>query len=399
MLSCTFPYPPRWGKIQVRTFNLLKYLSSHHSVTLVTQRSENVTDQEIEELRKWVEKLVVFSRPKLSENKGGMLEKVQRFSAFVQQGTPPSVLKLYSNEMQQWVDEAVLSGKFDVISCEHSWNEIYVRPEWQQQLRTVINIHRTCRQQLEAGALEKQLTDQLNLPFLRRYEERYCGKFTGIVVTTPEDRRQIKAYNSAAQTAVIPNGIDLTRYPKRISDPGGNRLVFIGAMDDRFNIDAVKFLSLEVFPEIRERYPEAILELVGEKPVPEVLELAKLPGITLTGEVSSVVDYLHKATVCVVSTRKGSGIKRKTLESMAVGTPVVGSDSGLEGLVVDGADVPLRALRANEPAEYVYAISRLLQNRQLRKQLSENGRALIEQKYTWQRVGERYEKILLGAKD
>ena len=400
MLSSTFPYPPTRGGTQVRTFNLLKYLSGSHAITLVTQRSEEVIDAEVEELQKWVDELVIFPQPQVSEGEKSILGKMQRFTTFLQQGTPLSVLDRYSTEMQEWIDEAVKLSTFEVITCEHSANEIYVRPEWQQQLRTVVNIHSsvygTRRVQLETGASENQLKDQLNLPLLARYEERYCSKFTAIAVTTPEDRRQIATFNPDAEIAVIPNGVDFALFPKRLSDPGGHHLMYIGAMDNQLNIDAVRFFSLEVFPEILQRYPEATLELVGKKPVPEVLELEECPGITVTGQVPSMVDYLHKATVCVVPVRTGVGIKNKTLEALAAGVPVVGSDRGLEGLAVDGADVPLRALRANEPTEYVYAISRLFEDRQLRKQLSENGRSLIEQKYTWERAGKLYEQVLIG---
>lgn len=400
MLSSTFPYPPTRGKTQVRTFNLLKYLSERHDVTIITQRADDVTDAEVEELRKLVEELVIFPQPQLAEAEGGILGKVQRFSRFLQEGTPTSMLYHYSTEMQQWVDEAVTLSKFEVITCEHNGNEIYVRSEWQKLLRTVVNIHHsvygTSRNQLETGISENPLTEQLNLPLLRRYEERYCAKFTCIVVTTPEQRRQIGVLKPEGQITVIPNGVDLTLFPKRISDPGGHHLVFVGAMDSLPNIDAVHFFSLEVFPEILRRYPDAKLELVGTNPVQSVLELEEVSGITVTGRVRSVVDYLHKATVCVVPLRTGYGIKNKTLEAMAAGTPVVGSDRGLEGLAVDGADVPLRALRANEPTEYVYAISRLFEDRQLRKQLSENGRSLMEQKYTWERAGKLYEQVLSG---
>jgi len=401
MLSSTFPYPPTRGGTQVRTFNLLKYLSQRHAITLITQRSEDVTDPEVEELRKWVEELLVFPQPQVSDIEQGILAKVQRFKTFLQQGTPPSVLYHYSSDIQEWLDEAVKLSKFEVITCEHSVNEIYVRPEWQQQIQLVVNIHSsvygTCRNQLETGTSEKQLRDQLNLPLLRRYEAQYCSKFTKIVVTTPEDRRHMAAFNPDGQIAVIPNGVDLTLYPKRPSDPGGYKLVFIGAMDTLANIDAARFFSLEVFPEILRRYPEATLDLVGTNPVELVVELGEHPRITVTGRVPSVVEYLHQASVCVVPLRTGYGIKNKTLEAMAAGTPVVGSDRGLEGLAVDGADVPLRALRANETAEYVYAISRLLEDRQLRKQLSENARSLIEKKYTWERAGELYEQVLSSS--
>ncbi len=387
----------------MRTFNLLKYLSRRHAITMITQRSQEVTDAEVEDLGEWVEELVVFPQPQALDTDRGILGKVQRFSSFLQQGTPSNVLYLYSPEIQQWVDEAVTLSKFEVITCEHSVNEIYVRPEWRQQLQTVVNIHSSvygnCLNQLETGTSENRLTDQLNLPLLRLYEQRYCSKFTDIVVTTIEDRRRIAAFNQSDQIAVVPNGVDLSEFPKRVSDPGGHRIVFVGAMDNRLNIDAVRFFSLEVFPEILRRYPEATLELVGANPVPEVVELGELPGISVTDYVHSIVEYLHKATVCVVPMRIGFGIKNKTLEAMAAGVPLVGSDRGLEGLAIDGANVPLRALRANEPTEYVYAVSRLFEDRQLRKQLSENGRSLIENNYTWERAGKLYEQVLSGRRD
>ena len=384
----------------MRTFNLLKYLSQHHVITLITQPSEEVTKTELEKLQELLDELVIFPQPKMLEVEEGIGNQVKRFSKFLQKGTPPQVLQLYSPEIQQWVDEAVESGEFEVITCEQSLNEVYIRSEWRQLLRLVVNIHssvyRTSRNQLETGIAENQLKEQLNLPLLRRYEERYCAKFTTIVVTNSEDRRQIAAFEPEGEIVLIPNGVDVTQFPRRISDPGGHRLIFVGAMDNPPNIDAVLFFCLEVFPEILQRYPEATVEILGARPVESVLELQEYQGITVVGSVSSLVEYLHKATVCIVPMRTGFGIKNKTLEAMAAGVPVVGSDIGLEGLVVDGGDVPLRALRANESAEYVYAISRLFENRQLRKQLSENGRAFVEQKYSWQRAGELYEQVLSG---
>jgi glycosyltransferase involved in cell wall biosynthesis len=170
-------------------------------------------------------------------------------------------------------------------------------------------------------------------------------------------------------------------------------------MDAIHNIEAAQFFALEVFPVLQQRYPDATFRIVGAQPTPKILKLGERPGIIVTGSVPSIVEYLHQATVCVVPLRTGYGIKNKTLEAMAAGTPVVGSDRGLEGLAVDGADVPLRALRANQVQEYVEAISRLFENALLREQLSQNARSLIEQKYTWERAGELYEQVLLGCLD
>jgi glycosyltransferase involved in cell wall biosynthesis len=398
IISSTYPYPPSRGGTQVRTFNLLKYLTQQNSITVVTQQSPDVSEEDIAGLQQWVDEVMIFPRPK-SVGKASILGKAKRFSQFLIQGTPPSVLSNYSEAMQQWIDEFVQAQKCEAITCEHSVNEIYVRPEWKQRLKTVVNVHSsvygTCYQQLQTQTAEKPLRDRLNLPLLYRYEKRYCSKFSNIVVTTEEDRQQLQAFNPKAEFEVIPNGVDFSQFPYRTSDPDGHQLIFIGAMDNLANIDAARYLSLEIFPQVQQRYPDATLALVGSKPVPEVSELATLPGIKVTGRVPSMTEYLHQATVCVIPMRTGFGIKNKTLEAMAAGVPVVASDRGLEGLAVDGSNHPLRALRANSVAEYVQAISQLFEQPNLRQQLSQNGRLLIETEYTWERAGERYEQVLL----
>lgn len=400
MISSTFPYPPSKGGTQVRTFNLLKFLSQKHPITLVTQRTPDVTDSEVEELRDYVHHLQVFPKNYPPESTKGIFGKIGRFSQFLWSKTPPSVKFAYSVDMQQWIDEVVENNKCEVITCEHSINESYIDPQWKQRLKTVVNVHSsvygTCRQQLETKTAEKPMRDRLNLPLLYGYEQKYCSKFSSIVVTTPEDGDQMQNFNPLAKIEIIPNGVDFEQFPYRTQDPGGHKIIFVGAMDNIANIDAARFLTLEILPKIQQHYPQTTLSLVGARPVPEVLELAYCPGVNVTGRVPSMAEYLHQATVCVIPMRTGFGIKNKTLETMAAGVPVVASDRGLEGLAVDGEGVPLRALRANQVEEYVQQVSRLFDNPDLRQELSQKGRSLIETEYTWERAGQRYEQVLIN---
>lgn len=383
MLSTTFPYPPTKGGTQVRTFHLLKYLNQAHSVTVLTQRSEDVSDAEIAALREFTGELVVFEKSPQASN------KIQRFADFLIKGTPPSVRSNYSPAMQAWIDQHI--EKFDAITCEHSVNEIYVHPEFQQ--KKIVNVHSSvygsCQNQLQTGTSENSLRDRINLPLLKRYEKRYCQKFTNIVVTTDDDRNQLQCFNPTAQIDVIPNGVDFAAFPYRVSDPGGQHLIFIGAMDNLANIDAAKFLSLEILPQLQVNYPDVRLSIVGARPTPEIQQLGERENISVTGRVESIADYLHQATVCVIPMRTGYGIKNKTLEAMAAGTPIVSSDRGLEGLQSEQ-----RALRANSVSEYVAAISRLFEDANLRFQLSQNARSLIETEYTWERAGRQYLQVL-----
>ncbi len=397
MLSATFPYPPTNGGTQVRTFNLLKYLHPRHEVTIATLRNDQVTPADVAALRQFATEVIVFDRPAAPNL--NLISKLQRSANFLITGTPSGVRSSYSPELQTWLDRVVKDQKFDVITCEHSVNENYLKPDWKNSLRTVVNVHSsvyaTCKNQLETKTAENPFRDRLNQPLLKRYEQRLSQKFSTIVVTTDDDAQQFKTFAPNTAIATIPNGVDFEDFPYRSTDPNNHDLIFIGAMDNLANIDAARFLAQEIFPQVRSRYPDSKLMLVGSRPVPEVLELNQLPNVVVTGAVPSMADYLHRASVCVIPMRTGFGIKNKTLEAMAAGTPVVSSDRGLEGLTLD-PDRPC-ALRANNLAEYSAAITQLLDNMALRESISHYARAYIERDFTWEQAGRRYESAILGV--
>ena len=405
MISATFPYPPTKGGTQVRTFNLLKYLQQkNHSVTIATLRDNTVSDAEVTALRNIVSELVIFDRP--TSIATGVWNKLQRSLEFITTGTPSSVRSSYSPDLEAWITQAVYDFKFDAITCEHSVNEIYIDPTWKRTLPVSVNIHSsvyaTCKNQLETGTAEKPLRDRINLPLLKRYEKRFSQKFSTLIVTTPDDAKQFTTFAPQTPINIIPNGVDFNDFPYREAeaiDPADPAdLIFIGAMDNLANIDAARFLAHEIFPQVHQRYPTTRLLLVGSRPVPEVLSLAKPNEIIVTGAVPSMADYLHQARVCVIPMRTGFGIKNKTLEAMAAGTPVVSSDRGLEGLDISTGSSPenVLALRANTIVEYVTAISTLFDRPDLRQTLSRSARAYIERDFTWEQAGLRYEKAISG---
>ena len=130
VISSLFPYPPIQGKAQVRTFSFLKHLNTNYDITLVTQESEQVLEEDIDALQQQINHCLIFPRVTHQENSKGFLENAKKLGVFVQQGTPPGVLSHYSQDIQQWLDEAIASEKFDILLCEGSANEIYIRPEW-----------------------------------------------------------------------------------------------------------------------------------------------------------------------------------------------------------------------------------------------------------------------------
>jgi len=396
MISAVLPSPYAQTSIPTRTFNLMKNLSERHEVTLVAQHYQMAKDSHIETLRQWVEDLVIFPHHQQLSRRG-IVNRAKRLGQLLKEGTPKSTLSYYSPQMQQWIDEKVAEKVFDVITCEHSINEIYVRPEWQNKIKTIINIHGsiygTCQKFLERPTTTKKtIREQLNLPLLKRYEQNYCSKFSALVTTTIEDKQQIKALDTEKPVTVIPNGIDLKLYPTRTYDPGGYQLIYVSHQEELAVTDEVNFLCQSVFPELKKRYPEINLKLLG---IPASLSSwGEISGIEVVPTEFSLQQMLTVSTVCVLPIQAGLGMKFATLRAMAIGVPVVGSDRALEGLNVDGATANLAAMRANRLEEYIYAIGRLFQDPQLRQRLSQNATALVAKNHNWSKIAQQYEKVL-----
>ncbi len=88
--------------------------------------------------------------------------------------------------------------------------------------------------------------------------------------------------------------------------------------------------------------------------------------------------------------RKGSGIKNKILEAMALGKPVVTNPIGAESLDQDALECLVIGKNAEEIAQKTIE---LLRNRHLRSHLGRRASEIIRQKYTWEACATEYEKL------
>lgn len=224
----------------------------------------------------------------------------------------------------------------------------------------------------------------------RRWERRITASFERVVVVSDEDLRSL---GSPSGAVVVPNGVDGTRFtPTPL--PEAPVLVFTGALYTGPNVDGVQWFCREIFPLVRSRVPDATVVVAGARPVQAVRALAALPGVSVEADVPSILPSLQAVRVAVVPLRIGSGTRLKALEAMAAGRPVVGTTIGLAGLgLVDGR----HALMADEPASFAAAVIRLLQDDALAGRLTAEGRRLVDERYDWGGITQRFVEMVLGA--
>jgi glycosyltransferase involved in cell wall biosynthesis len=240
---------------------------------------------------------------------------------------------------------------------------------------------------LELGTKEKWLRRE-NLWKLRRYERKVAAQLTATVVCGTEDEIFLrKEVPSASRIKVLPNGVD-ERYfrqedflPTPDPDP---TILFCGAMDYSPNVSGLGWYFAHCDDEVRRLAPNRRILIVGKSPVSRVQAYAALPGVTVTGEVPDVRPYYQRAWLQMVPLWIGGGTRLKIAESLAMGTPVVSTTIGAQGLALRHE---VHLLLADTPGDFSKMLVRLLASAVLRKKLAAAGRQHILQNYTWSRLG------------
>ena len=112
--------------------------------------------------------------------------------------------------------------------------------------------------------------------------------------------------------------------------------------------------------------------------------------IHFTGYVEDIRPYLKDCSLNIVPLRIGGGTRLKILEAMALGIPTVSTSIGCEGIE---AERDRDIIIADDPKEFAEGIKAVLRDPSLQQRLAENGRHVVEQKYSWPRIVSRLEEI------
>jgi glycosyltransferase involved in cell wall biosynthesis len=166
-----------------------------------------------------------------------------------------------------------------------------------------------------------------------RFEREYCPRYDLVATVSDSDAAYVRQHYAPQRVVTRRLPIDASYWqPSAEQEVEGGMIVFTGLMNHPPNVDAAVFMARDVFPRIRSELPVASLWIVGRHPHAEVLALADLPGVQVTGEVPDVRPFLARAAVVVVPLRYGSGSRQKILEAWAMQKCVVSTTIGAEGL-------------------------------------------------------------------
>jgi glycosyltransferase involved in cell wall biosynthesis len=156
--------------------------------------------------------------------------------------------------------------------------------------------------------------------------------------------------------------------------------IFIGNFLHEPNWNAVQYLKETIWPLIKKRLPEAVLNVYGAYPSQKVLQLHnKKESFIIMGRAINAQEVVQEARVVLAPLRFGAGIKGKLLEAMQCGTPNVTTSIGSESM---HGDLPWNGFIRDDVADFVNATVQLYQDQAIWHKAQNNGFKIINQRYS-----------------
>lgn len=309
-------------------------------------------------------------------------------------GRSTSLSQYITKDVQSVLDDLLAREHYDAIVFECALASDYRLPP---QIKIILDQHNIeyevlYRTYLHETSLLRKWYNWRESILVKRAEIRLCKRADALVMTSERELIAMKRILPHNVIEVVPNGVDIDYFD---GDSAGQEregsIVFTGSMEYYPNIEAVLFFARKCWPLIRAAMPGATWQIVGKNPLPEVQKLAKLPGVTVTGSVADVRPYFTQAAVSIVPLLVGGGTRLKILEAMAMRRPVVSTSLGCEGLAVEPGK---HLLLADEPEAFAQSVIELLNSPEKRRTLGIAGRALVEAEYSWEKCGDRLQKVV-----
>lgn len=375
-LTHRIPYPPDKGD-RIRTYHLLKFLSSRANVHLACLADEPVAAGAVEALLPHCTRLEIQPvRPWSRQVRAGVSLAL---------GGTATVGAFDSPALRSTLRRWAVGTRFDATLASSSGMAPYLRLPELRGVPAVIDLVDVDSQKwldyAAVGRGPRAWLHRLEGRRLRGLEQSLSGWARAVTLVSQAEVDLYRTFQPGGMVRAIGNGVDL-EYFQPFPEGNGAGCVFVGALDYRPNVDGIAWLCREVWPGVRWQRPDARLTIVGRRPVAEVLRLGSIPGVAVAGQVPDVRPLLGAAAIAVAPLRIARGVQNKVIEAMAMGKPVVTSPCVLAGL---RAEPGIHLLGASTPIEWVEMIVRLLDDPALRRRLGERGRRYVELEHRWDR--------------
>ncbi len=379
---------------KLRTADILKYLNKlEYSVTLLSPRPENDPPRDAE-LAEICDRFISWPEPK----RGRFFEYTRLLN--LASPLPIPVATDQSAIAKRTIQEALSKNPavvvVDFVHTHVLMPEVIGQP-------SVVFTHNVEAEIFERHArvaedLIRRAIWRNQHQKMMRFEKQVLNAYDRVIAVSERDRRFFNEQYGLDPAVIrdIPTGLDMARYECRINErdvpPDAGHLVFTAAMGSAANIDAIEWMMDAVWEPLRAKRPKVKFTIVGRNPPKDLIQKAAAKGydFTFTGSVPSVEPFVHDADLFVIPLRVGGGTRLKVIEAVAMGSPIVSTDIGVEGIaLMDGEHYA----NANTESEFAEKIDDLLNSPKQRKSCAQSAYDYISRNFGAPEIARRFQAI------
>lgn len=388
MLTPYLPYPPASGG-QIRTYNILKYLSKKNDITLISLYKNEGTKQDASYLSSYCKRIFLCKRPENPWQIGNILK-----SAFSL--TPFLIVRNFSKEAKETIEKLLNEEDFDVIHAE----TFYIMPHIPKTKIPILLVEQTIEYKVYQHFIST-LPFWIRIPFnidiikLRFWEIYYWKKATMVSSVSDYDKQTIKRLTPGIEPVVIPNGAGDEMFvsslkKKQLDKP---MILFIGNFYWLQNVEAAHYLINKLFPKLKNAIKGARFVIAGQNAKNkikhnnenniQIIDIAQ-------DDIESVKKIYSEASLFIAPIFGPGGTRLKILAAMASGLPVITTKIGVQGLSIKDK---VHAYIANNTNDFIVHAKLILSDENVYENLRINSYKLAKEKFSWEKITEQLEKV------
>lgn len=211
----------------------------------------------------------------------------------------------------------------------------------------------------------KKLFYKFEYKRLKKYEEGMIRKFDIVIVQNQKDFELIEKENKNIKI-LKPFFNKFPIVSKNIDEK--INIGFFGAMNRSENEEAVIFFLDKVWKKIQRG--NIYFYIIGANPSEKLKRvISNYSNVILTGFIEKAEEYFSILDIGVIPLLRGAGIKIKTVEMLYSEIPVVSTEIGFEGILIENEE---DYLMANNDKEFIEKILLLIKDKILYERIKIN---------------------------
>ena len=390
------PWPVRKGTDRL-IINLLTGLSASHEVTLVTMalgREELSRLREIEGTRIHIEAMLAPHRRSVGHR---IWHKARNLALALFTGMPAQVSYAAPRAYLELIADTARNLGTDIVLANY-WH-LHRLPEYVDPGKLALITHdldflvNPGRLSLKPRGIPRAAA-ALRARSIERIERLAYERYGTILTVTEADAERLGSDPAweGKRIGSLPLALDLSEFDPNAYGREPNSILFMGTFYSDFNVDAYRYLVLEVLPLVLDKHPEVRCNIVGQGVSREMRRIAP-PEVSFKGYAESIIPHIGRCSLMVLPMRFCGGVRIRMLEAAAMGTAVVSTPYGVAGM---GLTAGKEYLEADSAEAFANSVSRLLADETESRRIGSNARRWAEEHISMETYGDRLETLLRG---